>query len=100
MCVVSSDKDKMLAYSYVRMYPENAQYACQSYVEYLFITNSIVLYLFIASSKELPEAIHKITVLLYQTSLRKFLTSTSREYAYLLHYPSTLCISNYLPTGL
>ena len=100
MCVVSSDKDKMFAYSYVRMYPENAQYACQAHVEYLFITNSIVLYLFIASSKELPEAIYKITVLLYQTPLRKFLTSTSSEHAHLLHCPSTLCTSNYLPTGL
>ena len=99
MCAVSSDKDKMSAY-FICTYPENEEYACQAYVQYFFITNSIVPYLFIASSKELPEAIYKIIVVLYQTPLRKFLSSTSSEYAHLLHCPNTLCISNYLPTGL
>ena len=99
MCVVSSDKDKMFAY-FICTYPENEQYACQAYVQYFFVTNSIVLYLFIASSKELPEAIDKIIVVLYQTPLRKFLSSTSSEHAHLLHCPNTLCTSNYLPIGL
>ena len=56
--------------------------------------------MYIASSKELPEAIYKIIVVLYQTPLRKFLFSTSSEHAHLLHRSSTLCTFNYLPTGL
>ena len=99
MCVVSSYKDKIFAY-FVCRYPENEQYACQAYVQYFFITNSIVLYLFNASSKELPEAIYQIIVVLYETPLRKFLSSTSSEHALLLHCLNTLCTSNYLPTGL
>ena len=73
---------------------------CIKSIPYFFVTNSIVLYLFVGSSKEFPEAIYKIIVVLYQTTLRKFLSSTSSEHAHLLHCPSTLCTSNYLPTGL